>query len=196
MKALSLSVSISMQASKLRAAAALEIISEMPFSSPQNQGSPVEMSEIRLKNVPLGGSRLDGSNRALERLITMLGKVLRILHHLNDINGDRGTHNHAGPRRIGIDRQHAGHSDRSCNDSCREYDRDLAHLALLSIDRSIAPIARVLLPMPPCSDRSQPSLACANRAGKYGQHSMTGGLYADYRAGALRGCTSRRLTSA
>jgi len=58
----------------------------------------------------------------LERQIILLRKVLCILHHLKDINGGRGTHNHAGPRSIGIDRQHAGHGDCGGNDSCREND--------------------------------------------------------------------------
>jgi hypothetical protein len=33
--------------------------------------------------------------------------------------------------------------------------------------RSIAPVARLLLQAKPCSDRSQPALVFANRAGKY-----------------------------
>src|SRR5215831_18331606 len=100
----------------------------------------------------------------LERQIILLGKVLCILHHLKDINGGRGTHNHAGPRSIGIDRQHAGHGDCGGNDSCRENDRDLAHGALLSL---LALLARLLLPATPCPDGDQPPLVFANQARKY-----------------------------
>src|SRR5262249_6181538 len=85
----------------------------------------------------------------------------RILHHLKDINGGGGTHDHAGPRRIGIDRQHAGHGDCSGNDSCRENDRDLAHGAFLSLE---AQLARLLLPTTPCPDSNQPPLVFANQA--------------------------------
>src|SRR5262245_44344235 len=66
-------------------------------------------SDLTLK-IAVGGSSWTTSlyrPTSLERPITLLGKVLRILHHLKDINGSRGTHNHAGPRSIGIDRQPA-----------------------------------------------------------------------------------------
>jgi len=38
----------------------------------------------------------------LECLITLRGKVLRILHHLKDINGGRGAHDHAGRVVLGL----------------------------------------------------------------------------------------------
>src|SRR5215467_9498165 len=40
-------------------------------------------------------------------------------------------------------RPHTGHGDCSGNDCCRENDRDLAHIALLSLE---AQLARLLLP--------------------------------------------------
>jgi hypothetical protein len=78
--------------------------------------------------------RVDWIYPSITTPMPLLGKVFRILHHLNAIKRGRGTHSFAGQRRIGIDRQHAGHGDCSRNGSCREVDRDLAHLAHLISD--------------------------------------------------------------
>src|SRR6516225_5552091 len=76
----------------------------------------------------------------LDRRIALLRKVFSVPHHLHDIDGGRGTHNRASSRRSGTDRHHAGHGDCSRNNSRRENDRDLAHLALLSKTLSINPV--------------------------------------------------------
>src|SRR5215831_11868331 len=76
----------------------------------------------------------------LDRRIALLRKVFSVPHHLHDIDGGRGTHNRTSSRRSGTDRHHAGHGDCSRNNSRREDDGDLAHLALLSKTLSINPV--------------------------------------------------------